>query len=501
VIAATREYRGLQRVLGLALEFEVDDPAVTALLTGPATQTWASLQITWSASPPPATGRADVLPRTRCLIGGNRFEAAPRDADASDVDRGMLRVGLGDRFTVVPVDPDGGALLSRQFADNVTRSRVVDGSRLKKRSAASADRFSLPALRSAGLSVARSGRATELIKAFDRAAEANSAAYDQNGNPRSATLDLYADDLVRGHRWDVRDLADPSWRSLMAREGVYVFERDGQSVSTAEEGQVTLAPSTSGDTDDTDLYLGESLMRRAGWSLAVDRIGRALQPDGTLADPEPVKDEDFPFTTRFTVPPGSLPRLRFGHAYTFRARAVDLAGDSVSFTQQDLFPNETGLRTPEVTYRRFDPVPPPHVLLRKPQTVGESVNRMVIRSENAGGSTAESHRHVLPPRTSQAIAEQHGMLDADASGHPMRTDLYQLLATGTRPGWKTCRGPSRAPGRTRTPGSSTPTRCPSPTCRTLWPGSCSSGGCLEAPRSWRRRPWEAGRRRPRCAFG
>ncbi|MFF3742417.1 hypothetical protein [Streptomyces sp. NPDC002566] len=428
VIAATREYRGLQRVLGLALEFEVDDPAVTALLTGPATQTWASLQITWSTSPPPATGRADVLPRTRCLIGGNRFEAAPRDADASDVDRGMLRVGLGDRFTVVPVDPDGGALLSRQFADNVTRSRVVDGSRLKKRSEAGADRFSLPALRSAGLSVARAGRAAELVKAFDRAAEANSAAYDQNGNPRSATLDLYADDLVRGHRWDVRDLADPSWRSLMAREGAYVFERDGQSVNTAEEGQVTLAPSTSGDPDDTDLYLGESLMRWAGWSLAVDRIGRALQPDGTLADPEPVQDEDFPFTTRFTVPPGSLPRLRFGHAYTFRARAVDLAGDSVSFTQQDLFPNETGLRTPEVTYRRFDPVPPPHVLLRKPQTVGESVNRMVIRSENAGGSTAESHRHVLPPRTSQAIAEQHGMLDADANGHPMRTDLYQLLA-------------------------------------------------------------------------
>lgn len=54
---------------------------------------------------------------------------------------------------------------------------------------------------------------------------------------------------------------------------------------------------------------------------------------------------------------------------------------------------------------------------------------MVIRSENGDDTTAApSERHVMPPRASPMLAEQHGLLDADAAGHPVRPDLYAVLA-------------------------------------------------------------------------
>lgn len=429
-VAGTREYRQLQRLLGLVLEFEVTDPAAVALLTGASRRTWASLEVVWSPKLPSGGAQVDVLPRTRCQIGGNRFEAAPRDDETSDTAHGMLRVGNQERFLVLPVDPDGGALLSRQFADTVTRSRMVTGGPRDKRSYAGADRFALPALRSAGLSVARLGRAAALSGALGRAAEANSAAYDAQGTPRAAVLDLFAEDLVRGERWDVRDMSGTTWRSLMAREGEYVFHRDGRSVAVTEEGQVTVAPTTSADAKDTDLYLGESLMRWNGWSLAVGRIGRALQRNGGMAENPPAQDPDFPVTTHFSVPRGSLARLRFGRGYRFRARAVDLGGDSTDFTEGELFANEAELQTATVVHRRFEPVPGPEVLARAPHTPGESARRVVIRSENGTDTKAQpSQRHVMPPRAAQALAEQHGLLDSDATGHPLRPDLYAILAS------------------------------------------------------------------------
>ena len=57
---------------------------------------------------------------------------------------------------------------------------------------------------------------------------------------------------------------------------------------------------------------------------------KAIPPDGD--DPDYRTDEAVtPFKVRATynVIPGSLPRLRFGSRYRFRARAVDLAGNSL----------------------------------------------------------------------------------------------------------------------------------------------------------------------------
>ena len=64
---------------------------------------------------------------------------------------------------------------------------------------------------------------------------------------------------------------------------------------------------------------------------------------------------NIPLQVDYAAAPGTLPTLRFGHTYRFRARAVDLAGNSVPFTKSGPFT----WATPEVTYRRFEPVPSP----------------------------------------------------------------------------------------------------------------------------------------------
>ena len=60
-------------------------------------------------------------------------------------------------------------------------------------------------------------------------------------------------------------------------------------------------------------------------------------------------------------------------------------------------------------------------------TPGESGNRIVIRSNYDTHIAAVSERHIAPPKTTQTMAETHGMLDTPA-GPPDKT-LYALLAS------------------------------------------------------------------------
>ena len=160
-----------------------------------------------------------------------------------------------------------------------------------------------------------------------------------------------------------------------------MVERPGGPVPVPikpDEGFVKGASTTSvpGEAD-ADLYLHEAVFGWDGWSLVAKRPGQAIVDNagddvGTV-DPEP--PADFPLVTTFQPTPGSLPRLRFGRTYRFRARAVDLAGNSVP--ERDLVDAH---QTDPVLFLRFDPVPSPAVLPRRRFTEGESLNRMVIRS-------------------------------------------------------------------------------------------------------------------------
>ncbi|MDP9440616.1 MAG: hypothetical protein M3P34_00215, partial [Actinomycetota bacterium] len=97
-------------------------------------------------------------------------------------------------------------------------------------------------------------------------------------------------------------------------------------------------------------------------------------------------------------------------------RDVDLAGNSLDPGVSD----HTHATAP-ILYTRFDPVPPPAIVPRAPLAEGESVERLVIRSnfdqtaeEWAGahpGYSAVNDRHVVPPKGSQQLAEAHGLFD------------------------------------------------------------------------------------------
>jgi hypothetical protein len=132
-----------------------------------------------------------------------------------------------------------------------------------------------------------------------------------------------------------------------------------------------------------------------------------------------------------------LPELRFGRSYQLRIRVADMAGGGLEHGDQ------IGDRyaSPEVAYRRHDPVPPPEmppppgVLVpdTRPEHHGDyvidhaalgpggSVERLVVRSDPAANLGPDAFaayppnnlRVLLPPPSSFALAEQHGMLDGN----------------------------------------------------------------------------------------
>jgi len=123
------------------------------------------------------------------------------------------------------------------------------------------------------------------------------------------------------------------------------------------------------------------------------------------------------------VLPGTLPELRFGLKYRLRARAVDLAGNSVPLMANApgaLIAPANGAALP---YLRFEPLSPPLVILQQATQAGASLENMVIRSQNttpaldSRPTTDADHRHIAPPRVAERMAEHHGMFD-DANGKP-----------------------------------------------------------------------------------
>ena len=222
------------------------------------------------------------------------------------------------------------------------------------------------------------------------------------------------------------------------------------------------------------LLIYESLFRWVGWGLNVQRPYRSM-PDAELGPacgltPDPDKNNvvacppipGLNLMAAFVPVPGTLPRLRFGRQYQFRARIVDLAGNSRLLTD----PVDPSLEPQIATsdrdgfYDRFEPVPSPVLVLTRPfigspvaapqrQVVppggtpfpgfpdgeplspGESVPYLIIRTANvdprtepslqplvdpiagpkAGPENPITERHVVPPQISEDLAEKHGMFD------------------------------------------------------------------------------------------
>ena len=444
VVAAMNSYPTLLRRLGLVIDFVIDRSAFAQAADAPLQTTVefpaGTLKVSRSAR--------DVCPITHARLSADRFDAVSDPHlpnDAYRVKDGLLELERG-RFTVLQTDVDGAALKLMSFARTLARlgpenenDRADPVTRFEKEMGA-------PALRTPGLLLAQTARGAMLKDRFGANLDKNERAEKiAKGLINPNALQLWAEDLVRGFRFDVWDGKTRRWRSLVRREAVYSLDDGALTVSPKtgeEEAIVRLGATTSPDpSSNADIvYLHEVLLAWAGWSLGAPPPGRAIKPDDSHDTTGGQSEAELPpgmkFSSRFKAAPASLPRLRFGRDYWMRGRVVDLAGNSLAHQETDFGPERP--KDNARPYLRYEPVESPAVALVKrsdgttePPTHGESMQRIAIRSfndtpaDNATPSTQVARRFAVPPQVSARHAEHHGRLDA---GGKVDATRFNLLA-------------------------------------------------------------------------
>jgi hypothetical protein len=413
-LALLGDHPGVLRQLGIVVDLELSaDPAPTAPVTG-----LIRGRPVWAAPPSEITVQA---PHVGFLGGPGIFRTAARPVELAGPNEkqhdGLVVLG-GGRWDLVQVDVDGAALKLLATAGSAARS-AGDAAE------------PLPALRSSGFSLVR----------HDTAGQVHAALATSRDD--IAATDLYAEDVTRGYRMDVLDVATGRWRSLHGRRVTYSVEAGPALDSASDEGFVRRTATTPGrdeegqaDTERGPLYVHDALCRWDGWSLAAPHPGKALPIDARA--PEPGVPETQPAVVRnvpvpggvplgieLSAAPGSLPLLRFGRQYRVRLRTVDLAGNGQTLEGADqVIETDDRFVLPvgaPVTYVRHEPLASPVLVACDSIREGESIAHLAIRSDGEQDATAfgSAHgyggtceRHVVPPKVSQLFAEQHGAFDS-----------------------------------------------------------------------------------------
>lgn len=434
-LGATREYPSVMRALGIVLDIEFDLP---------------------NGTPPTGTIRAKVTlppdvvlstkvstPRTayEMTTAGNPayWRFLPRPATGSDIKDGMLCMDNPAMFGITQIDVDATALKTMNFLRGIRLWTGKTAGKTRERRDAEP-----PSVRGTGLSLVRHKRGVRFAANILRNTKNHNAAV------QNQEVTLYADDVMRGFRLDVWDDVSNTWRSLMQRNASYTMLKDPSASITnvVEEGTMSMGATRPIDTASApinDVYAHEVIAQWEGWSLVVPRIGRYIDTDDKLSTTTPNANNssspdaafEYKMETLFSVPKGSLPRLRYGRTYRLRARIADITGRGLPLDAID--PASTACTTSGVLYQRWDPVVSPTIALVKKPVEGESLERLVIRTYNDGDVGAEppctetSTRQLFPPVAAVEIAERHGKLDSSPTG-PMRADLYATLASKTAAG-------------------------------------------------------------------
>lgn len=455
VISALSAYPDLMRALGLVfdLDLSVDGVPLTNA-SQPGRLAVALDDGSWNVD---ADSKVCLVGDTACHYlqaeDGRRYWFT---ASGSEGERGRITGLLDldpDAYCLAQFDVDGAMhkLMMLAAAVPSSGSRLAPALHPEKYD----DANTVPALRSAGLSLVHDERARAFLASIAASRKFNERVL---GNPTD-DAPLFAEDLVRGYRLDVWNSFDGQWHSLHRRSGRYAFE-GVEFNTTHEEGYVQLAamqpaPDPALIAPINDLYLHESMVRWNGWSQSVPPPGKAISrnpdPDKAVPPDDPSEREPddrqnepvtpFQLKASFKVAPQSLPALRFGRCYRLRARVVDLAGNSMAFDDplaNDIAQHFAIPRDPAgFAYLRYEPVPAPQIVRRDDLAItgrGSALDRLVIRTYNADPSLdtaaanlAGSQRHIVPPRGSLELAERHGMLD-DGNGH-MKGDAatWQML--------------------------------------------------------------------------
>ncbi len=449
-LSALDAHPDLQRALGLVFDLELPRDLLPPTATGtPTNISVQSTTIAWQVPP-----KSHPL-QTACvhLQAGNftLFCAASRTQAGPGAPMQVLGLLNLDpaRFGLAQVDVDGAmhkVITTAEIHNNPDPGRSILPA--DPDPAPNPEVFdpeaTLPSMRSGGLQLYIDGRGATTVDAIQQSKAFNQALESGGAQPRP----FYAEDLVRGYRLDVWESETNAWHSLHRRSGRYLIgERDVRFDTEDEEGFFQLAATqpAPGAGADKDLYVHEVIARWAGWSLSVPFPGKALSrygdpdkaipPDGD--DPEYRTDEAltaFKVRAAYKVVKGTLPRLRFGSRYRIRARAVDLAGNSMRV--EDPIGDTLALlmalpRDPEgQAYLRYEPVAAPLVVIRDEEAVtspGSAIHRLVMRTYNDGPANdtlaadlTASDRHIVPPRTSVELAERMGMFDGPDG--KLRTD-------------------------------------------------------------------------------
>jgi hypothetical protein len=421
-LANLGEYPHVQRWMGLVLDFDVDVTNVPQ--TGSGAHGLLSVVPKFGNQLVPSAG-APVAPPTAYTLTADRFEAAPDPSLPRETVRGLVNLALttgagsnDPQFRVIQLDVDSAGL------------KTID---LLTRAARGEPDAALAALRSSGVSIVRHGNGRFLMDAIDIGLEKIQTAV--NGG----SVTLFAENLIRGYRVDVREAA--GWRSLHDRAGTYRFTPAAEVRSKDDEGFVQPSlvqpfipgsPTASRHNPSAPNYLSEALFHWQGWSLAARRPGPEIpQPH----EPRASVAADPRLEASFRAVGRQLPRLRFGSEYQFRIRLVDVAGGGLTSGEADAVLaalDASGLKSPvlpagsaKMRYQRFDVVPSPVVLPRVAPGHGASVDRIVLRSNHNVSAqdymqqhperpeyVLDSERHVLPPMVPQLLAEASGLFDA-----------------------------------------------------------------------------------------
>lgn len=399
ILGLLSDHPALQRALGLVVDLRIEGvPRGTA-------------QVRVEA---PHLDKAKVVSLRTAVT--KRFRPQPKDPVHALSETGFLKLD-DPRFEVLQVEVEQ-ALLALSAQAEASGSRATD---------------TLPALSSRGLAVAWTGRAEAMTARLDRAAALQDALRQGDKAPL-----LWAEDLVTGYAIDVAPAKDGAWRSLCRRQGGYTDAR-GQVILAKVQDELPVQDTV----DDVDAEVGgaelsaavtnERLFQWSGWSLAVPKPGKPMDVEG--AGPgDPDTSAPLGVRPRLSAPNGSLPMLRFGQSYRFRARVVDLAGNAVPHDSDD----DTHATAP-FSWQRYLPLMPPVRVFSGEPGPGAGRQRLVARTTDLDQpdqpDVQQSQPRTLwlgPVRAGVDQVEAHGVLDpsdgADAGArfaHARTT--FQLL--------------------------------------------------------------------------
>ncbi len=358
----------LQRLLGLVVDLQVADPGRLEK------SAWISARVV-----PQGDTAASQVSRTRVAVADDDLVTV---AASNDWIEERLQLGDTARYAVLDMDPDGSALKLDRFMWSMPRLLKVEGDGGPINAAPAA-------LRSIGFTIVRHEKGLETQSRMSRQV-------GLSNNPGSQPL-LNTEDVTQGLRVDVWDDTTKAWYSLHARRIQAEVLGHGTVVKDeAEEGfvQGTTLTETVG-VEESPVHVHEAVFGWQGWSLSATRPGKRVRHEGgeeivedVDVDPDPIT----PLVVETKAEAGSLPRLRYGRSYAFRAWAVDLAGNSRS----------RDLGSP--------PPPPPAAVNALTSAIG------------AGGTVPNSSAHLVP------------ILRADTAAVLMRDRLQTVEpATPTAP--------------------------------------------------------------------